>query len=78
MHLDTVTRKVNAIHPIPKSFAFLLDGDGHILSHAKAELALTPVTAIAKELDATQLRELAERGGYAEAVINGADQLLYA
>ncbi len=77
MHLDTVTRKVNAIHPISKSFAFLLDGDGNILSYAKADLALKPVTAIAKELDAAQLRELAERGGHAEAVIDGADQLLY-
>jgi methyl-accepting chemotaxis protein len=78
MHLDTVTRKVNAIHPIPKSFAFLLDGDGNILAHAKAELALKPVSSIAAELNAGLIKNLAEQGGRADLPIDGADQMLYA
>ena len=78
MHLDTVTRKVTAIHPIPKSFAFLLDGDGNILSHAKAELALKPVSAIAQTLEPALIKRLADQGGRADLKIDGADQMLYA
>lgn len=33
--LESVTRKVAAIRPFTKSFAFLLDGDGRILAHAQ-------------------------------------------
>ena len=39
MHLDTVTKKVAAIRPISKSFAFLIDGEGKLLAHPKADLA---------------------------------------
>ncbi len=78
MHLDTVTRKVNAIHPMEKSFAFLLDGQGNILAHPKAELALKPVTAISSTLDGAQLTRLAADGGSADASIDGAPTMLYA
>ena len=78
MHLDTVTRVVTAIHPIPQSFAFLLDGDGNILAHPKAEYALKPANTIAPQLDVGVLRKLADNGERAEISIDGATQLVYA
>ncbi|WOI44487.1 methyl-accepting chemotaxis protein [Acidovorax sp. BLS4] len=78
MFLDSVTRKVSAIHPIPKSFAVLLDGEGKILAYAKPELALKPVSAIAGTLDASLLKRLAEDGSRADVQVDGADQMLYA
>lgn len=51
MHLDTVTKKVAAIRPISKSFAFLIDGEGKLLAHPKADLALKPASEIAKGID---------------------------
>lgn len=55
MHLDTVTKKVAAIRPISKSFAFLIDGEGKLLAHPKADLALKPASEIAKGIDAGML-----------------------
>mgnify|MGYP003457682219 CR=1 FL=1 len=55
MHLDTVTKKVAAIRPISKSFAFLMDGEGKLLAHPKADLALKPASEIAKGIDAGML-----------------------
>ena len=55
MHLDTVTKKVAAIRPISKRFAFLIDGEGKLLAHPKAGLALKPASEIAKGVDAGML-----------------------
>ncbi|MDA8457461.1 cache domain-containing protein, partial [Acidovorax sp. GBBC 3334] len=78
MFLDTVIRKVAGIHPLPKSYGFLIDGQSNILAHSKPELALKPVTAIAPTLDAALLARLAADGGSADVSIDGADQMLYA
>ena len=55
MHLDTVTKKVAAIRPISKCFAFLIDGEGKLLAHPKADLALKPASETAKGIDAGML-----------------------
>ncbi|WCM93583.1 methyl-accepting chemotaxis protein [Acidovorax sp. NCPPB 2350] len=78
MHLDTVTNKVNSIHPMGKSFAFLLDGQSNLLAHPRADLALKPVTAIAATLDGALLTRLANEGGRADVSIDGTAQMLYA
>lgn len=76
IHLDSITRKVNAIHPTPNNFAFLVDGGGNILAHTKTEYALKPVTTIAPKLDQTMLRQLADNGGRASLPIDGKAQAL--
>jgi len=76
--LDTVGKTVAAIRPLPKSFAFLLDGQGRILAHAQADLALKPVSALSPALDADRLARLAEHGGREDVRIGDADQLVYA
>jgi len=78
MHLDTVTKKVAAIRPISKSFAFLIDGEGKLLAHPKADLALKPASEIAKGIDAGMLTKLASDSTRADVLIDGADQMLYA
>ncbi|BEU98208.1 methyl-accepting chemotaxis protein [Acidovorax sp. DW039] len=78
MHLDTVTRMVNGIRPIAQSFAFLLDGEGNILAHPKADLALKPANSITPQLDMALLRKLAEDGQRSELAIDGTQQLVYA
>ena len=76
MHLDTVTKKVAAIRPISKSFAFLIDGEGKLLAHPKADLALKPASEIAKGIDAGMLTNLASDSTRADVLIDGADQML--
>ena len=78
MHLDTVTKKVAAIRPISKSFAFLIDGEGKLLAHPKADLALKPASEIAKGIDAGMLTKLASDSTRADVLIDGADQMLCA
>ncbi|HRL53568.1 MAG TPA: cache domain-containing protein, partial [Acidovorax temperans] len=78
MHLDTVTKNVAAIRPISKSFAFLIDGEGKLLAHPKADLALKPASEIAKGIDAGMLTKLASDSTRADVLIDGADQMLYA
>jgi len=78
MHLDTVTKKVAAIRPISKSFAFLIDGEGKLLANPKADLALKPASEIAKGIDAGMLTKLASDSTRADVLIDGADQMLYA
>ena len=78
IYLDSVARKVGAIHPIPQSFAFLLDGQGKVLAHAKPELALKPSTDIAPALDAALVARLARDGGSATVAIDGTDHMVYA
>ncbi|AVP56469.1 methyl-accepting chemotaxis protein [Pulveribacter suum] len=78
LYLDSVTQKVAAIRPMSKSFAMLLDGQGRILAHARAELALKPVTALAPGLEPAALARLAQEGGHAQVQVDGAPQMLYA
>lgn len=78
MHLDTIAQKVSAIRPMSQSFAFLVDGDGKLLAHAKAESTLKPISTIAPQLDMTLLHQLADKGSHASMAIDGTNQLLYA
>ncbi len=79
MLLDSVVQKVTSIRPTDKSFAVLLDGQtSGILAHAKADLALKPITELAPTLDAALINRLASEGGHADVRIDGADQMLYA
>ncbi|CAB5709464.1 Aspartate chemoreceptor protein [Delftia tsuruhatensis] len=78
VRLAAMSRKVAAIRPQEKSFAFLIDGEGRLLAYAKPELALKPASAIAPELDAAMVRRLAEQGGRADLTLDGVPQMAYA
>jgi methyl-accepting chemotaxis protein len=78
MLLESVTSKVTGIKPFTKSFAFLLDGDGNILAHMQADLALKPVSAISDTLDFALIQRIADSNSRANISINGAQQMLYA
>jgi methyl-accepting chemotaxis protein len=78
MHLDTVSRKVTSIQPTPKSFAFLLDGQGNILAHAQADLVLKPMSALAPALTPALIEQLTQQGQSANVTIGDAEQMLYA
>ncbi|CAB5683070.1 Aspartate chemoreceptor protein [Comamonas aquatica] len=78
MHLDTVSRKVTSIQPTPKSFAFLLDGQGNILAHAQADLVLKPMSVLAPALTPALIEQLTSQGQSANVTIGDAEQMLYA
>ena len=78
MHLETVSRKVTSIQPTPKSFAFLLDGQGNILAHAQADLVLKPMSAIAPTLTPALIEQLTSQGQSATITMGDAEQMLYA
>ena len=78
MHLDSVTRKVNSIHPTDQSFAFLLGSAGEILAYSNAELVLKPASAIAPGLTPALIEGLVQSGQHAEVDIQGATQQVYA
>ncbi len=78
LFLDSVTQKVAAIRPLEKSFAMLLDADGKILAHPRAELAMKPASKLAPALTAGLFASLAGAGGHAQVEIDGAEQMLYA
>jgi methyl-accepting chemotaxis protein len=78
MHLDTVTKTVTAIRPMDKSFAFLLDGEGKLLAHAKPELALKPVSDLSPSLSPALVTQLADSGQRTDVTIDGTDLMLYA
>jgi methyl-accepting chemotaxis protein len=78
MHLDTVSRKVTSIQPTPKSFAFLLDGQGNILAHAQADLVLKPMSALAPALTPALIEQLTSQGQSANVTIGDTEQMLYA
>lgn len=48
--LDGATEVVDAIHPTPHSFAFIVDTNGRIVVHANSALVLKPATALAPSL----------------------------
>ena len=78
LFLDSVTQKVAAIRPLEKSFAMLVDADGKILAHPRAELAMKPATDLAPALTASLLASLVGSGSHAEVEVGGAEQMLYA
>lgn len=78
MHLETVSRKVTSIQPTPKSFAFLLDGQGNVLAHAQADLVLKPMSAIAPTLTPALIEQLTSQGQSATITMGDAEQMLYA
>ncbi len=78
VRLSSMSKKVAAIRPQTRSFAFLIDGSGRLLAYAKPELALKPVSDIAPELDAGLLQRLAEQGGHADMQLDGSPQMVYA
>ena len=55
-----------------------MDGEGKLLAHPKADLALKPASEIAKGIDAGMLTKLASDSTRADVLIDGADQMLYA
>ena len=78
MLLDSMAKMVAAIQATPKSFAFLLDGQGQILAHRTSSWR-SPVTAIDPGLDLGQLQQLARNSGSSLTQdIGGVSQLLYA
>jgi len=76
--LDNVSATVNAIHPTPASFAFLVDHLGTIVAHPDAKYSLKPTTDLAPSLTAEALNGL---NGAAEPLaveIDGTTKLLHA
>ena len=78
MLLDSMAKMVAAIQATPKSFAFLLDGQGQILAHPDVKLALAGHRHRSR-LDLGQLQQLARNSGSSLTQdIGGVSQLLYA
>lgn len=76
--LDTVSANVNAIHPTPASFAFVVDHNGVVIAHPDAKLSLRPATDLAPVLTADILNELANASQPLAVPIGGATKLLHA
>ena len=78
MLLDSMAKMVAAIQATPKSFAFLLDGQGQILAHPDVKLALAGHRHRSRP-DLGQLQQLARNSGSSLTQdIGGVSQLLYA
>ncbi|CAN5852009.1 methyl-accepting chemotaxis protein [soil metagenome] len=73
-----VVKIVAAIKPTPSSFAFLMTGQGVIVTHPNAELVLKPVTQLDASLTAERITRLAKEGSTSEASIAGVAELLAA
>jgi len=76
--LDNVSANVNAIHPTPASFAFVVDQNGVIIAHPDAKLSLKPATDLAPALTADALSGLASATQPLAVEIGGATKLLHA
>ncbi|AVP58081.1 methyl-accepting chemotaxis protein [Pulveribacter suum] len=74
--IDTVVKNVATIKPTPSSYAFLLAGDGALIAHPDAQLALQPSTALAPELTAAALQQIAQRGQLQPVRLQGRPMLL--
>jgi len=74
--LAAVVANVASIKPTPSSYAFLVGGDGAIIAHPELKLALQPATAIAPELTAGMLQQLAQRGELHAIDLQGRPALL--
>ncbi|AWI55640.1 chemotaxis protein (plasmid) [Aquabacterium olei] len=77
MHLDTVTRTVDAIRPMEKSYAFLVDGAGKLLAHPDNAFTLKPVSDLTAELTPERVRQMASEGRRLDTSLGGADMMLY-
>jgi methyl-accepting chemotaxis protein len=58
VNLDGVDAIVNAIHPSPASFAFIVDNDGRIVAHPDANLSLKPASELSANVAASRLAEV--------------------
>jgi methyl-accepting chemotaxis protein len=76
--LDNVSATVNAIHPTPASFAFLVDQQGTIIAHPDAKYSLKPATDLAPGLTADALNALPTASEPLAIDIDGATKLLHA
>jgi len=78
MRIASIAKMVADIRPLAHSFAFLVNTEGLLIAHPKAELALKPVSSIAAALDSAQLQTLAQTHGSASMDIDGVTHLVYA
>ncbi|MEM5389620.1 methyl-accepting chemotaxis protein [Paraburkholderia phymatum] len=76
--LDKVVETVNAIHPTPNSFAFLVDQRGAVVAHPDAQHNLKPATDLAPSLTADALSKLSSVPAPLDVEIDGAAKLLHA
>lgn len=75
--LDTVIDNVAATRPTNKSYAFLTDASGRIISHPQSAFRLKPVTDLDSNLTASALSQLARSGNHADVRIDGQDMMLF-
>jgi methyl-accepting chemotaxis protein len=78
VNLDGVDAIVNAIHPSPASFAFIVDNDGRIVAHPDANLSLKPASELSANLTPNALNGLSDSTEPLEAQVAGQDKLLHA
>jgi methyl-accepting chemotaxis protein len=67
---------VSSIEPTPSSFGFLTTGDGTLVAHPNAELALEPSTALSDQLDAGYLQQIADSDEPQALTLEGREMLL--
>ncbi|MDB5989828.1 MAG: chemotaxis protein [Herbaspirillum sp.] len=78
VQLDNVVQNVASIKPTPSSYAFLVDSNGVIISHAtKQALSLKQVAEIDSSLSAPMLLDLEQKKQSGAARIDGKDDLLF-
>ncbi|MCA1772024.1 MAG: methyl-accepting chemotaxis protein, partial [Halomonas sp.] len=58
--INDVVAIVDNIAPTPSSFAFLTTGEGNLVAHPNAELALEPSTTLSEQLDAGYLQQISD------------------
>ena len=75
--LAAVIANVTSIKPTPSSYAFLVGGDGAIIAHPNAKLALKPATDIAPALSAQGLAGIAQSGALQAMELQGRPMLLH-
>ncbi len=74
--IGNVVASVASIKPTPASYAFLLAGDGTIIAHPLAKLALKPSTELAPELTPASLLESASSSQLRPITLDGRAMLL--
>ncbi|KQR77102.1 chemotaxis protein [Burkholderia sp. Leaf177] len=76
--LDSVSANVNAIHPTPASFAFLVNQNGTIIAHPDVKLSMRPVTDITRSLTAETIKRLGAASEPLNVKIGDRNKLLHA
>ncbi len=74
--LDGVREVVDAVHPTPSSFAFVVGKDGQVIAHHDAAITLKPSTEIAPALSPDALARMADASTPTELAIGGVPKLL--